>query len=105
MYFYRIIDTECNFKNFLTGIIKSITATVIIHLYFLAGIFIYKVYIKNDKTHDYIEITKSIYYAYWLPILLVSIFLICGFTYNFYNNINDKIISKMAKANEQKVKE
>lgn len=92
-------------KNLLTSIIKSIATVVIFHLFFLGGIYIYKGIILNDMKHDYLDIVGDIYNAYWLAILFVTILLILGYSYNFYFNIHDKMISKMAKRNEQKVKE
>lgn len=64
----------------------------------------YKGFIKNDMTQNYLEIVNVIYTAYWLPILLATIFLILGFIYMFYFNISDNIINKMAQRNEQRVK-
>lgn len=99
-------------KKVLVSTIKSLAATLIIHLYFMAGIYVYSVISQismkpnyiDEIIPNYIDEIITLYSEHWLIILLITILLICGITYNCYHDVNDKIIRQMAKANERKIK-
>jgi hypothetical protein len=91
-------------KKVLVSTIKSLAATLMIHLYFMAGIYIYSAILQISMKPNYIDEIITLYSEHWLIILLITILLICGITYNCYHDVNDKIIRQMAKANERKIK-
>ncbi|MGG8954405.1 hypothetical protein [Staphylococcus ureilyticus] len=91
-------------KKYLIAIVKSVISTAIIHIYFLGGIYLYKIGYQHNYRENYLSKVLNIYYNHWFSITSVSIILICGFTFMFYNNVHERYITKMAKANEQKIK-